>query len=79
MGSYQTNVSEWIILIMMDVQTSNCIPPTEGEGDIIFGVDPVGISMTLVCRYLVNQWADLSGYIQRCFAGLVVRILFMFL
>ena len=30
-------------------------PPTEGEGNIVFSVDPVGIGVTLFCgRYLMN-------------------------
>ena len=33
-------------------------PPTKGEVDIVFGADPVGVCLSLVCRYLVNQWAE---------------------
>ena len=35
MGNYQTSVREWIILIMMDVQTSNYVPHLKGR-EILF-------------------------------------------
>ena len=44
--------------------------PTEGEGDIVFDADPVGlgvsvgsgvgISVSLLFTYLVNRWVDFN-------------------
>ena len=40
-------------------------PPTKGEGDVVFGAEPVGISisMTLSCLHdLVNMRWDAEGW-----------------
>ena len=59
--TFQNNVQYWkagnyksVPYILLNNPSSFIISPTEGEGNIVFGVDCVGISVTVSCVYDIS-------------------------